>query len=81
LITEGDEGKAFFVLYKGKVAVTKKKRIFSKAKVAELGAGNFFGEMSLFSDDPCTATITAAEPVYSPVCGGLYSFSSSMYEA
>ena len=63
IIKEGDEGRAFFVVYKGKVRIWKKKGLLTKTKIAELGPGSFFGEMCLVSDQPCTASVTAIEPV------------------
>jgi len=63
IIKEGEPGKAFYIIYKGKVKVWKKKTLFSKINLAELSGGNFFGEMSLVTDDPCSANVTAIEPV------------------
>ncbi|OGS22078.1 MAG: hypothetical protein A2252_02660 [Elusimicrobia bacterium RIFOXYA2_FULL_39_19] len=63
IIKEGGEGRAFYILFKGKVQVWKKKGLFGKKMVTELGPGSFFGEMSLVTDHPCSATVIASEPI------------------
>jgi CRP/FNR family cyclic AMP-dependent transcriptional regulator len=55
---EGRPGREFFVLVSGTARVTKD----GKA-IAELGAGDWFGEIALLTDTPRTATITATSPV------------------
>jgi CRP/FNR family transcriptional regulator, cyclic AMP receptor protein len=58
LIEEGRQGHEFFVLIEGDVVVRAKGR-----KIASLGDGSFFGEMSLVSSRPRNATVTASSPV------------------
>ena len=55
---EGAPGREFFVLLDGTADVRKKAR-----KINTLGAGDFFGEISLVSRQPRTATVTATSPV------------------
>jgi CRP-like cAMP-binding protein len=57
LITEGAAGRQFVVLLEGKADVRRGSR-----KLNTLGPGDFFGEISLISKRPATATVTAAEP-------------------
>lgn len=61
VIKEGEQGTAFYIVKSGKVKVLKKKAFWMSQKLAELGPGDFFGEMSLVSDTPVTASIVAAE--------------------
>jgi CRP/FNR family transcriptional regulator, cyclic AMP receptor protein len=53
VIEEGADGDEFFIVADGAVAVTR-----GGSTLAELGAGDHFGEMSLIDDGPRTATVT-----------------------
>jgi CRP-like cAMP-binding protein len=55
VVREGDRGDDFFVITSGKGRVTR-----GGHEVAELGPGDYFGELSLFDPAPRNATITAA---------------------
>jgi CRP-like cAMP-binding protein len=57
LITEGTPGRQFVVLLEGQVDVRRGRR-----KLNTLGPGDFFGEISLLSKRPATATVTTVEP-------------------
>jgi CRP/FNR family transcriptional regulator, cyclic AMP receptor protein len=58
LTREGRLGREFFVLIDGTAEVTKKGK-----KIAELGPGDWLGEIALITDSPRTATVTATTPV------------------
>jgi CRP-like cAMP-binding protein len=58
LTREGQTGREFFVLVEGTVEVTRNGR-----KLAELGAGDWLGEIALLTKGPRTATATATSPV------------------
>jgi CRP-like cAMP-binding protein len=57
LIHEGEPGKHFFVLLEGEAEVSR-----DGNAVNRLGAGDFFGEISLLSDRPTTASVAASGP-------------------
>jgi CRP/FNR family cyclic AMP-dependent transcriptional regulator len=58
LVREGRPGREFFILVEGDVRVTKGGR-----KLAELGPGDWFGEIALLTNTPRTATVTATSPI------------------
>lgn len=61
IIKQGESGDAFFIIYKGKVKVTRKKSLFSSVELGELGPESFFGEMALLTNEPRVATVIATE--------------------
>jgi CRP/FNR family transcriptional regulator, cyclic AMP receptor protein len=65
LVGEGEPGHSLFVIASGSVHVTTDGKV-----VAELGAGDFFGEIALLGDGLRTATVTAASPVSLVVMSG-----------
>jgi len=58
LTREGAAGREFFVLVEGTAEVTQGKR-----KLNTLSDGDFFGEISLITRLPRTATVTTVSPV------------------
>jgi CRP/FNR family transcriptional regulator, cyclic AMP receptor protein len=58
LTEEGRSGREFFVLVEGTVAVERGGR-----KLAELGPGDWFGEVAILTHKPRSATVTATTPV------------------
>ena len=58
LTREGGRGSEFFILLEGAADVRKGSRI-----VNTLGDGDFFGEISLLTRAPRTATVTTTSPV------------------
>ena len=58
VMTEGKPGIEAFVIVDGNARVTRSGR-----KIAELKAGDWFGEIALLSDVPRTATVVAASPL------------------
>lgn len=60
LIGQGDEGSTFFIIKEGRVSVNVRVGEAMK-KIKELEAGDFFGEMSLLTNERRSATIIAEE--------------------
>ncbi len=60
LFKEGDVGKEMYVIQAGKVNITKTVRETEKI-LATLGAGEFFGEMSILNHKPRSAGAVVAE--------------------
>ena len=60
IFREGQEGGSMFVITKGKVKIV---RDYGKSNnvLAKLSQGEFFGEMSVFSEEPRSATAVAEE--------------------
>jgi CRP-like cAMP-binding protein len=58
VVSEGERGDNFYVITSGKGRVTRGGR-----EVAELGPGDYFGELSLFDPAPRNATVSAVGPM------------------
>jgi CRP-like cAMP-binding protein len=57
LIRQGDTGRQFYVVVEGAVSVERDGEILPRR-----GGSEFFGEISLVSGVPATATVTTTEP-------------------
>lgn len=62
LVRQGDQGDSLYIVKSGGVEISVTAGEGHRAmKVAELEAGSFFGEMSLLTGEPRSATVTARE--------------------
>jgi small-conductance mechanosensitive channel len=59
LFRQGDAGDSFYIIRAGQADVSISTEGFKEAKVATLGPGDFFGEMSALTGEPRSATIRA----------------------
>jgi tetratricopeptide (TPR) repeat protein len=64
IITEGEPGSSMYVIASGEVKVYTRGTAQKGGSVylAKLGEGDFFGEVSVLTGKPRTATITASQP-------------------
>lgn len=60
-VRQGEPGNSFYIIKSGRVDVVVEKSSGERAVVATLGAGNFFGEMSLLTGAVRTASIHVKE--------------------
>jgi small-conductance mechanosensitive channel/CRP-like cAMP-binding protein len=58
IVRQGDEGRSMFVALDGRVRISLEP---SGQEVAVIARGGFFGEMSMLTGDPRTATVTALD--------------------
>jgi small-conductance mechanosensitive channel/CRP-like cAMP-binding protein len=61
VIRQGEPGESMFVILSGHVEVTTREGNGPVVQLAELTAGDYFGEMSLMTGAPRMATVTARE--------------------
>ncbi len=64
VIKEGDAGSVMYLVLEGEVAVIKKlsEETDQEIELARIKAGDYFGEMALFEDEPRSATIRCVTP-------------------
>ena len=60
IVFQGEIGNNFYIIKRGKVMVTARSGK-DRAELAELKAGDFFGEISLLDEVPVSATVKVAE--------------------
>jgi small-conductance mechanosensitive channel/CRP-like cAMP-binding protein len=61
LVRQGERSASLFVIRSGAVRVERTEAGGAATRIASMGAGDFFGEMSLLTGEPRTASIVAEE--------------------
>jgi small-conductance mechanosensitive channel/CRP-like cAMP-binding protein len=61
IVRQGEAGETFYLVEAGEVAIRLRGRDSVERRVATLGPGKFFGEMSLLSGEPRSATVVAIQ--------------------
>lgn len=62
IFTQGDIGRALFIVFDGRIELSRQDAAKQKTEVlASVNPGEFFGEMALLEEMPRTATAVAAE--------------------
>ncbi len=59
IVVEGEPGDSLFLIVEGRVSVSTRDEEGREIELAKLGAGDFFGEVSLLTARPRTATVIA----------------------
>jgi len=59
IVLEGDAGDALYLITEGQVDVETRDEVGERVPLGTLAPGDFFGEISLLSSRPRTATVTA----------------------
>lgn len=62
VVSEGEQARAMFIVIDGELEVVKKSRAGTEVRVAMLGPGGWFGEMSIIDVQPRSATVRALAP-------------------
>ena len=61
VFNQGDSGEELYVVHEGRVAVRVRTSEGTDIDVAELGVGDFFGEMAIFENAPRSATCVSVD--------------------
>ena len=60
VVNQGDPGSSFYLVVKGRLEVLRNTQDGKNVLLTELGPGQFFGELSLLTGEPRTATVRSA---------------------
>lgn len=69
VIQQGDFGDKLYIIHSGEVEVLRETPGAAPARLATLGAGEYFGEMALLTDAPRQATVRSLTPLDVMVVG------------
>ena len=62
IVTEGEASQSLYILLSGRAKVQRSDSEGKEVILAVIGAGEFFGEMSLIDDEPRSASVITLEP-------------------
>jgi CRP-like cAMP-binding protein len=62
VVSEGEPGRSMYIVYSGELAVSKLGNSGRVIRMADLGPGDFFGEMTLIEMQNRSATVVAESP-------------------
>ncbi|WP_284316541.1 Crp/Fnr family transcriptional regulator [Labrys miyagiensis] len=76
VVVEGEPGRSMFIVHSGELAVSKRGGSGRAIRIADLGPGDFFGEMTLIEMQNRSASVVAESPIvlYELTAGKLYAY-------
>src|SRR5262245_35962268 len=76
VVAEGEPGRSMYVVHSGELVVSKLAESGRPIRMAGLGPGDFFGEMTLIEGQNRSATVVAASPtvLYELTAANLYTY-------
>jgi CRP-like cAMP-binding protein len=76
VVAEGEEGRSMYIVHSGALVVSKAGESGRAVRIAELGPGDFFGEMTLIEMHNRSASIAATSPtvLYELTARNLYTY-------
>jgi CRP/FNR family cyclic AMP-dependent transcriptional regulator len=76
VVAEGEPGRSMYIVQSGELAVSKLGESGRAIRIARLGPGDFFGEMTLIEMQNRSATVVAESPtvLYELTAGNLYAY-------
>ena len=76
IVAEGEPGRSMYIVHSGELVVSKLGESGGAIRMASLGPGDFFGEMTLIEAQNRSATVVADSPtaLYELTAGNLYKY-------
>ena len=76
VVAEGEQGRSMYVVHSGELVVSKLGESGRAIRLARLGPGDFFGEMTLIEMQNRSASVITESPtvLYELTAGNLYAF-------
>src|SRR5687768_5347969 len=79
VVAEGEPGRSMYIVHSGALGVSKLGKAGRAIRIAGLGPGDFFGEMTLLEPQNRSATVRAESPtvLHELAARSLYAFSKA----